>query len=221
MTAQRHPVWDLPTRLFHWALVVLILTSWASHELEVSWAHRWSGYAVLTLILFRIVWGFVGSPTARFSQFIRGPGAVIAYLQGRHPESAGHNPLGALSVVALLLLVGGQAVSGLFTTDEVLFSGPFLPAVSEATAGRIGWWHETGFNVLLGLIALHISALLYYRFAKGRNLIKAMISGRDERFPGPGPTRPLWLALIVLIICAGAVTVLIQMAPEPMSYDYY
>ena len=156
-------IWDLPTRLFHWALVVCIVGAFVSVKmggLYMDWHVRF-GCTALGLILFRLLWGFAGPRYARFAHFVRGPGAVVRYLKGA-AAPAGHNPLGALSVMALLLVVGFQAVSGLFTTDDIMTQGPLFGYVSEATASAMTSWHKLNEWVIIGLVALHLMAVTWY-----------------------------------------------------------
>lgn len=216
-SANRVRVWDLPTRLFHWALVVLVAGAWLSYtfgDVTMRW-HKWNGYALLVLLLFRLLWGFVGSSTARFTDFLRGPGAVWTYLQaGGRVRSLGHNPAGGWSVLIMLASIAVQAVAGLFASDEIIVSGPLNFLVSSASADVLSSIHRQGYYVLLGLAALHLGALFFYRFVRGENLIPPMITGykrRSEVPPGAEARwRPLWLALLVLAISAAAVWLLIN-----------
>lgn len=203
------PVWDLPVRFVHWSLVLLIACSWWSAEYgEVEW-HIRSGLAVLFLLLFRILWGFFGSSTARFNSFVRGPGALLTYL--RNPQGwrgVGHTPLGALSVVALLGLIGLQVWFGLPSSDEDgVVTGPLNRLVSFDTAEWARWVHGLLFNVLLGMIALHVAAILFYRW-RGQKLVRAMVTGRSLDHPvgteAMVASSPARLALCLGI--AGAVT---------------
>lgn len=173
-------VWDLPIRLFHWLIVAAIGVSWWSAEYRLMNVHRYSGYALLGLLIFRIYWGFVGSPTARFGQFIRGPGEVARYLKEPGARAQpGHNPLGGYSVVAMLVLLLAQVTIGLFVTDiDGLESGPLSYLVSFEVSRVLADAHEIIFNVLLALIALHIAAILFYLFARRMNLIGAMFTGK-------------------------------------------
>jgi cytochrome b len=178
--ARRIKVWDLPTRLFHWLLVIGIFAMWFTAEVldRLSW-HMAIGYALLGLIVFRLVWGFIGSETARFSHFIRGPGHIIRYLQ--KPEGTvalGHNPLGALSVVALLLVIMVQLGTGLFANDQIYSEGPFSDYVSERTQDLLTYIHEINFYILLGLIGLHLAAIAFHQFKKHEPLVRAMITGQ-------------------------------------------
>lgn len=206
-------LWDGPVRLFHWALVLLIISAWWTAENHVIAWHRLCGYAILTLVLFRIIWGFLGSTTARFAHFVRGPGGVADYVRGamfRHgsPPHAGHNPLGGWSVVALLSLLLVQIMLGFFAVDvDGVESGPFAYLVSYDTGRQAAETHELVFNCLLALIALHVLAVLFYRVVRGENLLGAMITGW-QRWTGTAPvlrfTSPL-LALIVLLAVAALV----------------
>jgi cytochrome b len=211
----KQPVWDLPVRLFHWLLAALIAFSWWSvHYDHTSW-HIWSGCAILTLLIFRFLWGFVGSSTARFSSFIRGPASVAAHLRGKW-NGIGHTPLGALSVVALLLAVSVQVGLGLFAEDEDgVYMGPLARLVSSDTSDKVRDIHALWFYVVLGLIVLHVLAILYYRLFRGRKLTKPMMTGRAELTPGTEPMRPgkWWVALICLAIGLGITRWIIAGAP--------
>ncbi len=177
----QYRVWDLPTRFFHWFLVIAIAVQFASAEFELlsmQW-HVRGGYFILGLLVFRVIWGVIGSDTARFSYFLKGPRAVLHYLRGA-PSQVGHNPLGALSVVAMLVAIGLQTVSGLFANDEIDVFGPLISLVSSQTAHVFNDFHEIGQNVILLLIALHLAAVLFYRFVRKRDLIKPMLTGKDQ-----------------------------------------
>lgn len=196
-------VWDLPTRLFHWLLVALFALSWWSGKNEEVELHIWSGIAVLTLLVFRLLWGLAGSSTARFSSFVRGLAAILAYLHDvRGWSAAGHNPLGALSVLTLLLALAAQVGTGLFQTDEDgLVEGPLAHLVSFDTADSMRELHEASFDVLLVLVAVHVAAILFYRLAFGKRLLKPMITGRATLDPSSEPMRPgkWWVAVLCLL----------------------
>lgn len=204
------PVWDVPTRLFHWSLVILIVVAWLTAEKQMT-IHRGAGYAVLGLLAFRVWWGLAGGSTARFSDFVRGPGAVSAYLkasrEGTEGEHAGHNPLGALSVLALLGVVAVQVILGLFAIDEDGFEGgPLSDRIDFDLARQIAEWHELAFRVLQGLVVLHLAAIVFYAVRKRQDLVRPMITG-FRRFKGPvqGLVRaPLW-SLVVGVLVALAV----------------
>jgi cytochrome b len=210
-------VWDLPTRLFHWTLVVLVGLSWWSAENDQQDLHLYLGYGVLSLLLFRIGWGLAGSSTARFSSFVRGPGAVVRYVRDRfHWPLVGHAPLGALSVLALLAMLFVIVGTGLFAADEDgLFSGPLAYLVSVGVSDTMTGLHEELFDVLLVLIGLHVAAILLYRLALGRNLLGPMITGKAELAPGVEPMRPgkWWVALICLVAAIAITRWIIGGAP--------
>lgn len=214
----RIAVWDLPIRLFHWTLVALLGFSWwSAEEGHVEW-HMWSGYAVLTLLLFRLLWGFVGSSTARFANFLRGPGAVVAYLRdmkGWRP--IGHSPLGALSVFALLLVLLGQVALGLIQVDDDgLVEGPLAHLVSLETSEWAHDLHEhEWFDLILVLTVLHVGAILFYRLVLGKRLVKPMLTGRADLDPATEPMRPArgWVALLCLVIAIGITRWIIGGAP--------
>ena len=211
----KQPVWDLPVRLFHWLLAALIAFSWWSVEYDHTSWHIWSGCGILTLLIFRLLWGFVGSSTARFTSFIRGPRAVVDYLRGKW-TGTGHTPLGALSVVALLLAVSVQVGLGLFSEDEDgIFMGPLAKRVSSDTSDKVRDIHSLWFYVVLGLIGLHVLAIVYYRLFRGKKLTKPMITGRAELTPGTQPMRPAkwWIAVICLAIGIGITRWIIAGAP--------
>jgi cytochrome b len=208
------PVWDLPVRLFHWCLAALIAFSWWSvHNHHTDW-HIWSGCAILTLLIFRLLWGFVGSSTARFAHFVRGPKQVARYLRGQW-SGIGHTPLGALSVLALFGAVAIQVGLGLIAEDEDgLYTGPLYRLVSSDTSDSARDIHELWFNVILGLIVLHVGAIIFYRL-RGKHLTKPMITGRALVEPGTEPMRPgkWWVALLCLAVGIGITRWVIAGAP--------
>ena len=210
-------VWDLPTRLFHWSLVALLGFSWWAAENDELELHIYSGYAVLTLLLFRLLWGLLGSSTARFRNFLRGPAAVLAYLRDmRGWRAVGHTPLGALSVVALLGLVALQVGTGLFNSDDDgLNEGPLAPLVSTDVADIAHEVHEVLFNVLLVFVGLHVAAILFYRLVLGKKLLGPMITGHALLDPDVEPMRPGrgWLAIICLLVALAVTRWIIGGAP--------
>ena len=208
MAGVRIALWDLPTRIVHWSLVVLIPFSWWSAENHDLERHRWSGYAILGLLVFRLIWGVVGSSTSRFANFLRGPRAVIAYARGRGETVPGHNPMGGWSVMAMLALLAAQVGLGLFASDDDgLETGPLNYLVSYTAAETITELHELLFNVLATVIAVHIATILFYLFVRRDNLIAPMLSGTRQldAEPAARPTmaRPL-VAVAVAIIAAAA-----------------
>ena len=197
--ARGQPVWDLPVRLVHWLLAALIAFSWWSVTNHHTDWHIWSGCAILTLLIFRLLWGVVGSSTARFASFVRGPRAIADDLRGRW-NGIGHSPLGALSVLALLLVVAVQVGLGLLAQDEDgIYAGPLSRLISSDASDRARDLHESWFNIILALIVLHVAAIAYYRL-RGRKLTLPMITGRAPLTPGTAPMRPgkWWVALLCL-----------------------
>lgn len=212
-------VWDLPVRITHWLLVACVAGCWATHYAGVEWFHwhRRLGYTVLVLVAFRVVWGFAGTRHARFENFLRGPRAIVEYLRGGR-ETAGHNPLGALGVVAMLGLLGLQAATGLFANDEIMNAGPFYGWISPATSNRLTSLHHANSDWLLALIALHVLAVCWYAFVRRRALVRAMVTGaKDARVVSvadaiSGSRLPLALAIVALL--AGALALVVSAAPE-------
>jgi cytochrome b len=182
MTPPPVRIWDLPTRLFHWSLVLLVVFSVMTAKIGGNWMdwHLRSGYAVLTLILFRLLWGFAGSRYALFAQFVRGPRAVLAYLRSAGAAYAGHNPLGAWSVLTMLASLLVQAVTGLFANDEIATEGPLSKLVSGATVSWMTRIHSFNEKVIYALVALHVAAIAYYFFAKRENLVGPMLTGNKR-----------------------------------------
>lgn len=200
-------IWDLPVRLFHWAIVLLIPALWATHEWDMLDTHILLGEIMLGLVLWRLLWGVLGSSTARFALFVRGPGAVLNYLRGG-AKGLGHNPLGGWSVVAMLLLLTVQVGLGLFASDEdALNEGPLAHLVSYDTARTLAHRHETVFWILVAIIALHVLAILYYRVVRRDDLVTPMITGRGAPVAGEGPmvAAPLW-RLLLSVLLAAAIT---------------
>jgi cytochrome b len=175
-------VWDLPIRLVHWFLVALLCFSWwTATDSQMQW-HRFSGYAIFTLVLFRIYWGFVGPATARFAQFVRAPAAIIGYSRSLFQRSSiwvtGHNPMGGWNVVILLIFLLLQVLLGLFAVDvDGIESGPLSYLVSFETGRAAAKLHGRVFHLLEVFIALHLAAILFYHFYKRQNLTAAMIVG--------------------------------------------
>lgn len=176
-------VWDLPTRLFHWLLVTFVLVSFVTGTIGGAWMpyHIRSGCAVLGLLMFRLVWGFVGGRHARFSAFVRAPGAVLRYartlFKTAAPRHLGHNPLGGWSVLAMLLVLSVQAVTGLFANDDIFTEGPLYSWVSKATSDWLTHIHKLNQGVVLLLVGVHVIAVLFYLIMKHENLIQPMFTG--------------------------------------------
>ncbi|MDE1985121.1 MAG: cytochrome b/b6 domain-containing protein [Alphaproteobacteria bacterium] len=205
---QRTRVWDVPTRAFHWLFVAAIAFAWWTAETDRMDWHLDAGYVVLGLLVFRIYWGFVGSSTARFASFVRGPQATLAYIRTLPgclvSAKAGHNPLGAWSILAMLALVIAQVTLGLFAVDvDGISSGPLSDRVSFDTGRLCAEYHDALFNVLLGLIALHVAAVLFYLLYKGDDLIGPMVHGKRRVADATVTIAPLWRAVIGVLLAAG------------------
>ena len=215
--------WDLSTRLFHWSLAVLVLASWASAEFADSLIdptlkyHRWAGYGLLILLVWRVIWGFFGPARSRFSRFVKGPGAALAYARevwaGTPCRFLGHNPLGGYMVLALLAILIVQSVLGLFVSarDE-LATGPLYKLIDPQLWRPVKLWHHFIFNrVILAVAGLHIAVNLYYQFVKREPLIRAMITGDkpDSAYVDAayaGTARPSGVrALLCLVVSAALV----------------
>lgn len=219
-------VWDLPTRLFHWILVLLFAVLWLSgtvggidlplpggKTIMNTDLHMLLGQVVLAMVLYRVLWGLVGSSTARFSSFVRGPAAVIAYLKavrsGQHPLFTGHNPAGALMILAVLSLLLLQAGTGLFSNDDILSEGPLAATVGKDLSDTLTGFHGLIADGLIALVIVHVCAVVVYRL-KGENLVKPMVTGYKDGTslppgePAPRMVSPL-LALVLLAVSVGAV----------------
>ncbi len=208
-------VWDLPTRLFHWLLVTCIIGSVVTSQIggnAMTWHFRF-GFAIATLLLFRLVWGVVGGRWSRFTSFLYSPSTVLRYLRGEgRPEHAvGHNPLGAGSVFALLILLIAQVSTGVFSDDEIAAVGPFAMFVSNATVSTATTYHTSyGKYILIGLIVLHLAAIAYYYFAKRNNLVKPMLSGDKplaSALPGSRDDVVSRLAALLVLAASAALVV--------------
>lgn len=211
-------VWDWPLRVFHWALALLVVGLWFTAENGYLGLHKRFGLTVLGLLVFRVYWGFAGAGTARFSQFVKGPRAVLAYgRELRRPYKArrGHNPLGAMSVLAMLAALMAQVAAGLFAVDvDGLESGPLSRFVTFEQGRMAAEFHETWFNVVFGLIVLHLAAVAFYAIFLRTNLAAAMITGRrpmdhEPDAPAPPAAVPLWRAALGVLI-AGAVIMIVS-----------
>jgi cytochrome b len=210
-------VWDLPVRLMHWGLVIALGVCWWSGVNDQLQYHLYSGYAALWIVLMRVYWGLVGSDTARFTSFVRGPGAVLDYARKLHRRDAshshGHNPLGAVSVVLMLALVLTVVCLGLFAVDvDGLYSGPMSVYVSFKEGRHLARLHYRWFTYLEWLVALHLVAVAFYFAYKRENLIRAMITGKRRGTPGGVHMQhaPWWRfllgAVIVSVIVYGVAT---------------
>jgi cytochrome b len=211
---RRIKVWDLPVRLFHWAIVVLIVCAWATQEWDHMRWHVWVGYTILTLLLFRLAWGFVGSDTARFARFLRSPVAGLRHLAHLHRREAdreiGHNAAGGWMVLVMLALIGVQAGTGLFANDlddggET--AGPLMHLVDRDRSDWFGHIHALNFTLIEWVIVLHVVAIVLYAVLKRQNLVRPMVTG-TKLMPtdaaAPRLVNPIW-AVVVLAVAAGVV----------------
>lgn len=213
-------VWDLPTRLFHWLLAASVIGLIVTGSVGGNWMnwHLRLGYAVLALLLFRLVWGFIGGHWSRFTRFLYTPSSLLAYLRGRGaPEHAvGHTPLGALSVFALLLILAAQVGTGLMSDDEIAFFGPLVRFVSGDTVSMATDYHkEIGKLIVFVLVGLHLVAIAYYKWMKKESLVRPMVLG-DKQVPVVAPSArdtagTRLLAVVVLGLCTAAVSWLVSL----------
>jgi cytochrome b len=227
--SQRKLVWDIPTRLAHWLMVILIIYSWFAVEiLEDMQQHFWSGYGVLCVIMFRIVWGFVGTQHARFINFVATPAGIWRYsktlFQRNSSAYLGHNPMGGLSALVLILVILLQVSTGLFNSDDY-FHAPLSGLVSDATRGLLGQVHALNFTVATILVVLHIAAIIFYKLYKGQALTWSMINGKKPAsLMGQSITgSKIILAFIVLILCAGITYYIVTGFTDTLpssEYDY-
>lgn len=227
---QKYPlVWDLPVRVFHWALVISFFGAYITHLAGVSYFkyHLWFGYAVISLVSFRILWGIVGTRHARFWNFVRGPASTWRYardwLRGREGHYAGHNPLGALMVIVLLITLLIQAGTGLFGNDEIFNVGPLYGYISNELSLQLTTLHRQLFYWILGAVVVHILAVIAHLLIKRERLVRAMITGRKPH-PHNGAadgihSSRIWLATLLVIVVVGVLTSVVLHAPAPdLSY---
>ena len=230
MADDKRLVWDLPLRLFHWLLVASMIASYVTAKLGFDWMqwHFYLGYWTIGLLVFRVLWGFFGPRHARFSSFIHAPSAIWLYMKSMlHRDSArsiGHNPAGGLMVLLMLLLVAVQATTGLFTTDDVVWAGPYNPSVSSSTASTLSTIHNINFNIIIGAVCLHIGAILFYALYKRQNLVVPMLHGHLPAALVPEheaiSNSQLAKALIVSVVAAAFVYWMLAHAPVVPDNTY-
>jgi cytochrome b len=220
-TSRDHPLWDWPVRLIHWLIALILPASWWTAEEGYMEIHQWLGLSLLIAVLTRLCWGLIGSPQARFRDFLRGPAQVLAYLRGAPLETPGHNPLGGWSAMLLWILLVLQALTGTVGSDDVLFTGPFHYVFDTSLSDRLSELHEVLFNVIVALVALHIAAIAYYERIRRQRLLRPMVFGKADGRSGTGPAQPLYKALIVAVLLAGMLWALIQLAPVPEVGIYW
>ena len=202
-------IWDLPTRLFHWllaaAVIALVITAKVGGN-AMEW-HLRLGHFVLALLLFRLIWGLFGGRWSRFASFVPSPARVIRYLRGQAPHAAGHSPLGALSVIAMLLILIAQVGTGLVSDDEISFAGSLTRFVSGDTIGWATVWHKGwGQWLLYALLGLHVLAIAYYSVARRQRLVPAMVHGNAVVTAGTPASQDRAIhraaALAIALLCA-------------------
>lgn len=246
-------VWDLPVRIFHWSLVILFITAYVTNSLGSDYFiyHLWSGYALIVLVSFRIVWGLVGTYHARFNHFVKNPAATAKYalsvFKKKDKHYLGHNPLGAVMVVVLLIAILVQAITGLFTNDEIFNVGPLYAYINDELSLQLTSLHRQLFYWILGAIALHIIAVLVHVIFKRDNIIRAMFSGKknlptsDNSQPSSEVSQPsskasqlsskedqvsissskIGLAIVILIVLIAILAAVILTAPEAVTEMEY
>ena len=222
-----YPVWDWPTRFIHWCFPVGIgLLWWTGETGRMEW-HSYVGYTLVVLVATRLVWGFIGSFHSRFATFVRSPRVLLRYVQGRnHSEvenegessTVGHNPLGAYSTLALLLVMLTQGISGLFSTDDVAFDGPLAYYSQGDYIDLALQWHDIGWRVLQALVVLHVAAIAWYQFKKRQPLIQTMWfgsqPGRESVHSPVGTGR----AILTAAVATALLAVAIALGPAAPSY---
>lgn len=212
-----YPIWDLWQRVIHWCFPVLLGLAWWTAETDRMQWHAYCGYCVLVLVIWRFVWGFVGSERARFTQFLVGWRTVWAYLKAGRPATVGHNPLGAWSVMLMLVLLLLQAVSGLVNTDELFLQGPLVVFADDAMVEWASQVHELSWHALQALVGLHIAVVSYHQWVKKDALITQMGFGRRLRqVPTSRPRLGLGLGLLLLIACGVIAVGLVLPEPDPL-----
>lgn len=222
-------IWDLPLRLWHWALVICFAGSWITAEAGFEWtqAHFYFGYAALVLVLFRLSWGVLGTRHSRYASFVVSPKRVFRYLKnlGANPTSPGHNPLGGWASVLLVGLIGLQASLGLFISDDIFYAGPYHSVVSGNTADALAGWHHRIFTVIQIAVVMHLAAVAWHTWGLKERLIQAMFHGKknlqecadDQEIFRHKAT----VAFLLFMLATAAVTALVYFAPVPEFDDFY
>lgn len=216
-------VWDLPLRLFHWLMALSVLAAVISGELGgnlIDWHGRF-GELLLGLLVFRIIWGFIGSTHARFISFFPTPARISSYIKGQW-QGAGHNPLGAVSAFSLLGVLAGVVTTGLCANDDIAFHGPLFDLVNKPLSDSLSTWHAQLFDVLIVLIPFHLAAIVFHVQVKKHDLITPMITGEktvshDQAvgISGGGIIRFLVALTIACVVVWGAVHATAYLSPPP------
>ncbi len=214
-TGARIRVWDLPTRIFHWALAALVIFSFTTGKVGGDWMdwHLRSGYTILALLAFRLAWGLAGSRTARFAHFLRGPRAALAYARetigGRHPYVEGHNPMGGWMVMLMLAALCLQAATGLFADDEIATQGPLAAKASNALVARMTTIHKYNEWVIVGAVVLHTLAVATYQWGLKVDFIRPMVFGWKHVPAELRPVEPARASMLLAVAIAAAAGALV------------
>ncbi|MDT0593979.1 cytochrome b/b6 domain-containing protein [Glaciecola petra] len=225
---QKIKVWDLPIRLFHWLLVLAIVFQFVTGDLldDAMQLHFYGGYTIIGLIIFRLLWGMLGTYYARFNQFIVSPVSAFKYLtKANNIVYLGHNPAGAYSVVLLLSLIFTQAISGLFISDEIFTDGPYYGLLNEFWQSLANFIHHNFMNVIFAAIALHVGAIIFYKIKYKEGLTSAMITGFKQvdttNLNKPKQTFPYFSFILSIVITMSILYLLIEVLPPPPADDYF
>jgi cytochrome b len=226
---EKHLIWDLPLRIFHWSFAFTILASWYTAEqgTDLVEIHMQLGFGALALIVFRLLWGVIGPKHARFSQFIPSPRTLLNYLQksDNYKATPGHNPLGALMVILMIVLIATQAISGLFINDDVFSSGPYYGSISNELEKIMRFLHHNTFDFMIAAIALHLGAITYYWRIKKQNLVLPMLTGKKTskqvQADDAIPHSKIILGCIVAVCCIGFVYWLVVINVPVIEEFYY
>lgn len=232
LVTEKHLIWDLPLRIFHWCFAMTILGSWytSEQEGELIELHMQFGYVALALIIFRVLWGVVGPKHARFSNFLPSPKTLISYLrETKENESThktpGHNPLGALMIVLMIILIAAQAISGLFINDDIFSSGPYYGSIGKELEAIMSFVHHNTFNVMIIAIAFHLIAITFYWRVKKQNLVLPMITGtktsKEVSSTDAIPHSKLLLGIFIAGCCIGFVYWLVVINAPVLEEFYY
>jgi len=205
MNSQRIRLWDLPTRLFHWLLVLCVATALVSGQIggKLIELHGKIGLVIVGLLTFRLVWGFIGSTYSRFAQFFPTMAKIRAYRKGEW-RGVGHNPMGALSVFGLIFLITVQVLSGLFANDDISFVGPLYGLIGKSLSDRLTGIHELFSNAVIALVVLHVGAIVFYVRVRKQNLVRPMLTGWKDDESGESAKGGSLIALVFALMVAGA-----------------
>jgi len=226
---EKHLIWDLPLRIFHWSFAVVILAGWYTAEqgADLVEIHMKLGFVAIGLLIFRVLWGVIGPKHARFSQFLPSPKKLLSYLRNSSSQKTipGHNPLGAMMVVLMILLISVQAISGLFIDDDVFSSGPYYGSISNELEKIMRFLHHNTFDFMIAAIGLHLAAVAYYWRVKKQNLVLPMITGKKSADQVEAidaiPHSKIILACVLAACCIGFVYWLVVINAPVIEELYY